>query len=267
MGVEQIAHVRGADLAYEVAQAGPDAPQVIWGHGLSQDRSAESVMGIIDWPRVTANVVRYDARGHGNSASTPELTGYGWDQLATDQLALATHIGFDTYISAGASMGCGTALHAAVQAPERIERCVLVIPPTGWETRAAQAGEWEIAATLIEEQGVEPMIAAGAQRPIPEPLQGDPMLAERRAHATRAWDPARLAHVLRGATHADLPSREAISNITAPCLILAWTGDPVHPMSTAVELAELLPNATLRTASTAEELVAWTDLFNDFITA
>ena len=256
------ATVRGAEIAYEVAGSGPD---LIWGHGLSQSRAAEAEVGLIDWSAVPARVVRYDARGHGESSTTAELTGYGWDELALDQLALADHLGIDRYVAAGASMGCGTALHAAIRSPERVERCILVIPPTGWETRRAQAGEWGKAADIIERDGVEPVIAARAEQPIPDPLAGDPTIRDRQAAMTRAWEPARLAHVMRGATHADLPDREDIAAVSAPTLILAWTGDPVHPISTAVELAELMPDATLHMASTAEELASWTELVAGFV--
>jgi pimeloyl-ACP methyl ester carboxylesterase len=162
-------------------------------------------------------------------------------------------------------MGCGTALHAALLAPERIDRLVLVIPPTGWETRAAQAGEWEKVAVLLEREGVEPVIAAREQQPLPDPLATDPEIRARQAAATRAWDPTRLAQVMRGATYADLPPRDALATIACPTLILAWTGDPVHPRSTADELHGLIAGSQLHVATRAEELAGWTDLLAGFL--
>ena len=96
---------------------------------------------------------------------------------------------------------------------------------------------------------------------------GDDERRERQADWTRSWDPARLAHVMRGATRANLPERDAIAMITAPTLILAWTGDPIHPVTTADELARLLPHADVHIASTAAELATWTDRIASFITA
>ncbi|MDA3038736.1 MAG: alpha/beta fold hydrolase [Actinomycetota bacterium] len=258
------ATILGAEIAYEVIG---DGLAFIWGHGLSQSRVAESVFGLIDFDRLPGQIVRYDARGHGESESTPDLPGYGWDQLALDQLALADHLGIDRYISAGASMGCGTALHAAVSAPNRVARCVLVIPPTAWETRATQAGEWQRIATMIEHDGVEPTIAARAAQPLPDPLADDAHVRDRQAAATRAWDPTRLAHVMRGAGHADFPTRDQVAAITAPTLILAWTGDPVHPDTTAHQLHELLPDSVLHVASTSSELSTWTSLVADFVSS
>ena len=254
--------IRGARLAYEMSGSGPP---LIWGHGLSMNRVSDAALGQLDWSRIPASVVRYDARGHGESESTPDLDAYSWEELGRDQLALADALGFGGYIAAGASMGCGTALHAAVLAPDRVRRLVLVIPPTGWETRAAQAEQWEVSASLVEREGVEALIAARAVLEPPDPFRGDEDRRERQAAATRMWDPRRLALVLRGATRANLPEREAVAAITAPALILAWTGDPVHPESTARELAGLLHRSELHVATTAAELASWTGLVADFV--
>ena len=254
--------VRHAELFYVQAGYGPD---LIWGHGLTQTRANEESLGLLDWSGIAARVLRYDARGHGLSQSTPELAGYSWEELARDQLALADHLDIDHYIAAGASMGCGTALHAAVLAPHRVARLVLVIPPTGWETRAVQADQWLTTARVIESKGVEPIIAAMEETAPPDPFADNAEWRNRQAAATRSWDPKRLALVLAGATTANLPDREQIKSITVPSLILAWTGDPIHPVSTAEELAELLPDASLYLASTAAELATWTDRVAAFV--
>lgn len=260
----ETATVRGARIAYETSGSGPD---LIWGHGLSQSRQDESVLSLVDWSKVPARVTRYDARGHGESESTPDLDGYSWAELAADQLALADQLGIGTYVAAGASMGCGTALHVAVQAPERLDKLILVIPPTAWETRAAQAELWGQAATVIETEGVEAMIAARAALDPPDPFADDPGFRDRSAAATRRWDTARLAHVMRGAARADFPTREQIAAIATPTLILAWTGDPVHPQATADELSRLIPHAERHDATTADDLATWTDQIASFITS
>lgn len=246
-----------------------DGPPLIWGHGLTQSRRLEDPAPLVDWHRVPARVVRYDARGHGESEPTADrndLDRYSWRALAEDQLALADGLGIRHYIAAGASMGCGTALHAAVAAPDRIDALVLAIPPTAWETRAAQAQQWGAGADLIEREGLEPFIAAGERRPIPGPFLDDPSYQPRRAAAIRSWEPGRLAHVLRGATSANLPDRAEVAGIACPTLILAWTGDPAHPESTALELVELLDDAELHLAATADDLAGWTDLVVGFLT-
>jgi 3-oxoadipate enol-lactonase len=71
--------------------------------------------------------------------------------------------------------------------------------------------------------------------------------------------------VFRGAATADLPDRAAIRGITVPTLILAWSGNPGHPTSTAEQLNELLPNSTLSVAGTWDELATWTDRMARFV--
>jgi pimeloyl-ACP methyl ester carboxylesterase len=252
------------DCTIEWGRSG-DGIDVVWGHGLTQSRALEDRRQLIDWANTDARVVRYDARGHGASESTPGLDGYGWDQLALDQLALADVIGLDRYVAAGASMGAATALHAAVLEPERIEGLVLAIPPTGWETRQAQAELYEQGADLVEQHGVEPLIRAGAALPPPDPFLGDDEYAARRADGLRSWDPARLALAMRGAAHAQMPSREAIAEIACPVLVLAWSGDGGHPVSTADELRRLLREVDVQIASTADELSTWTNQVADFV--
>ncbi|SFM82824.1 hypothetical protein SAMN05421805_1011677 [Saccharopolyspora antimicrobica] len=44
-----------------------------------------------------------------------------------------------------------------------------------------------------------------------------------------------------------------------PALILAWDTDPLHPVSTAERLHELLPNSALHVSKTAEDVKSWTN--------
>jgi 3-oxoadipate enol-lactonase len=263
--------IRGARL--EMEELGSvDATRwpLIWGHGLSSSRADEDVEPLVDMAVVARDgrrVVRYDARGHGESESTADLAGYGWDQLALDQLALADTLGIEPYVAGGASMGAATALHAAVRAPERIVGLLLVIPPTAWETRAEQTDMYRQMADVVEARGVEPLVAGAAMLPPPDPYLGRPEVRERRADSLRANDPERLARVFRGAATTDLPDPELVARIDVPSLILAWTGDPGHPVSTAERLHELLPRNETSLASTASELATWTDRVAGFLGA
>jgi 3-oxoadipate enol-lactonase len=237
---------------------------VIWGHGLTLNRASDADMGLLDWDRIPVSVVRYDAVGHGESASPPDISRFSWLELARDQLALADALGLGRYAAAGASMGCGTALHAAVLEPERVRALVLALPPTAWEARAAQAAQWEVTARVIETEGLEALIAMRADLELPDPYKGNEQRRAQQAAATRAWDPDRLAMVMRGATLANFPDRPQVAQITVPALILAWSGDAIHPLATAEELASLLPEAELHVASSASDLLGWTDLTREF---
>ena len=254
--------VRGARLHHEQRGTGPD---LVWGHGLTMDRAADDVTATLDWSAVPARVLRYDARGHGASTTTHDDTEYGWDSLAEDQLALCDALGIERYIGGGASMGCATAVHVAVKAPDRVTGLVLMIPPTAWETRAAQADLYRAGAEIVRTQGVEPMIRTRRSLPPPDPFAGDEGHQDQRDELLRAWDTDRLAQALRGAATADLPPRPAIAGLDVPTLILAWTGDPVHPVSTAEELHGLIGGSELVIASSRTELDGWTALVADFV--
>lgn len=257
--------VRGLELDVDVSGAG--SPTLVWGHGLTSNRDHENRGALLDWTQFGKQcaTVRYDARGHGRSDTSSDPTTFSWRSMAEDQLALADGLGIERYVAGGASMGCGTALHAAVLAPRRIQALILAIPPTAWESRQERVAIWAQMADLVERGGIEALIEPSAAIPPPDPLVGRQDVLEENERNQRGTDPHRLATVLRGAAHADLPTREAVAAITAPTLILAWTGDTGHPLTTAQQLCDLMPCAELVVASTAAELSSWTGLANDFI--
>lgn len=74
-----------------------------------------------------------------------------------------------------------------------------------------------------------------------------------------------MAAALRGAAASDLPEPAILQSLRAPALILAWRGDPAHPLSSAEQLAECLPRANLRVAATLAELRAWSGSIREFL--
>ncbi len=170
-----------------------------------------------------------------------------------------------SFVAGGASMGCATALHAATMAPDRIAAMVLAIPPTAWATRAAQQQNYEVSAQLVDSGQLDLLIAGGRSAPPPDPLAAVPQWRDGFEQMVRSTDPVRLARIFRGAAVADLPDPDAIAQLQQPTLILAWTGDPGHPMATAERLVELMPHATLHSAGNLEQLLAWTDITIEFL--
>jgi 3-oxoadipate enol-lactonase len=247
------AHIRGVDIHYDTGGLGAS---LVWGHGLMSSRAQEDEFGLIDWSeaRRHVSVLRYDARGHGESGFTVQPEAYRWDALALDQLELADHLGMDDYVAGGASMGAATALHAACMAPDRVKGLVLMIPPTAWETRAEQVDMYEVMSSTIERRTVEPLISARADVPLPDPIVGRTDWSERMERFMRAADPMRLVGLLRGAGFADFPTREEVASISVPTLVLAWSGDAGHPLTTANELGSLMKGSDVVVASTWDEL-------------
>ena len=168
--------VRGARLSVDVRGSGPP---LVWGHGLTSSRRREDEMGgLFGWSGLAdagrATVVRYDARGHGESGATPAADDYRWSSLALDQWALVDALGLEHPVLGGASMGAATALHAAMVRGEDVAGLVLVIPPTAWATRRAQAELYEAGAALVETSGVSAFVEAAASAPVPAPFRDLP---------------------------------------------------------------------------------------------
>lgn len=258
------ASIRGCRLDYDVIEASEspsDATPVVWTHGLSSSRADDAEMPLVDLERLATErqVLRYDARGHGLSGDLTDPAAGAWAEMANDLIGLIDHVGYDRVVLAGASMGTATSLHAALHLGARVERLVLVIPPTAWETRRNQMDAYLQMADVLERKGVEPLIAGMAAVAPPDPFVGDDAWRTKRSTALRRAAPDRLAAVFRGAALADLPDPEALRTIEAPALVLAWSGDPGHPVSTAERLGELLPDADVVISSTATELATWTD--------
>jgi pimeloyl-ACP methyl ester carboxylesterase len=222
--------------------------------------ASDDELGLFDFDAIAreASVLRYDARGHGESGSTADSADYHWRALAEDQLALADRLGINSYVAGGASMGAATALHAAVLAPERIRGLVLMIPPTAWATRAAQTDMYAAMADLVAAGDHATLLAGAAARPAPDPFTDDPYWGERFERVLTGTDPERLARVFRGAVTTDLPTEEQVAAIAVPTLILAWTGDPGHPATSAARLQELIPGSELALAATSDGLAGWT---------
>lgn len=258
--------IRGVEIAHRVASSA-GRPWFVWGHGLTSSMADDDEIALLDWHRLaeTVSLVRYDARGHGESAAPTDLDGYHWRELALDQLALADHLGVDRYVSAGASMGAATALYAALAAPERVSGLVLAIPPTAWSTRAAQRDTYELSARLLAAGELDAVVEGSRASLPPDPFAGDPAWHLRFERRVRTQDPSRLARVLQGAAATDLPPADVLASIAVPALVLAWTGDPGHPVSTAERLAEVLPTVELHLASTAADLATWTDRVAGFV--
>ncbi|RFA23376.1 alpha/beta fold hydrolase [Subtercola boreus] len=257
--------VRGARLAY-TDTGGDSLPLVINAHGLTSSRASAISSTLGDYRAVgetgRRRLLSYDARGHGESGAgdAPQVEDFVWTELALDLLAVADRFSPDAPVSGiGLSMGTGTLLHAAAHLPGRFDRLVLTAPPTAWQTRAGQASIYTMMADTIErypsaEEAEAALMAMFASAPLPELFAELPNYPGVPDVSMRL-----LPTVLRGAAESDLPSFEALAEIIQPTLILAWAGDPAHPVSTAEKLAELLPNSELVVSSTLQDVRGWGD--------
>jgi 3-oxoadipate enol-lactonase len=251
--------VAGATLDYVLS--GESGPLVVQLHGLTSSRQRDAELGL-DLPRALHDhrILRYDARGHGHSSGSPDEADYAWDRLAGDLIALLDHVAPGEQVhGVGTSMGSGTLLHAALRDPGRFASLTLVVPPTAWETRRSQARTYLVNADLVEREGIDAFVELGLMAPTVPAMADAP-----HTHPEVAED--LLPTVLRGAAATDLPDPEEIGGVEAPTLVLAWSDDPTHPLSTAALLHEVLPESRLVVARTPYGVMAWPSLFADHVT-
>ncbi|QAY60899.1 alpha/beta hydrolase [Microbacterium protaetiae] len=257
---EGSAVIRGARIDWSVAG---DGPLVIFGHGLTNDRDTMEDAGIFDFaPLVAAGfrLLRFDWRGHGASGGGTDPDEYTWSSLADDFLALIDELQPDEpVIAMGCSMGTGSILTAAVRRPDRFARLVLTAPPTAWQTRAAQGDMYRQLAQIVENGGVQALERAQEMMP---PVG---IFAELPAALPVRVSPQLLPTVLRGAAEADLPQQEAIRGLPVPTLILSWSGDPGHPVSTGETLHELIPDSEFQVAHSLAQTRAWGEAIVAFL--
>jgi pimeloyl-ACP methyl ester carboxylesterase len=207
-------------------------------------------------------VVRYDARGHGGSSGGYQERCYRWSAMVDDMLRAAE----GPFVAAGTGMGVATALYAALRAPRRVAALVLVLPPPAWDDRTMVAALYEADADLAETSGVRRLAEEVRRRPL------SPLLAQVRADAReiearhlQAMDPKLLVPLLRAAARSDLPRPEEARSIIVPTLLLAWEGDPAHPVATAQALADAMVQSDLRIAKDLADTKAWPSDIEEFL--
>ncbi|RHW23182.1 alpha/beta fold hydrolase [Pseudomonas jilinensis] len=247
-----------------------DGPALVWAHGLFGSMTLESACG---WFHPAADGqlrrIRYDARGHGQScaADTPEVC--QWTQLATEMLRVAEQTcSSEPFALGGQSMGCATALHAALQQPQRVSHLVMALPPTAWDSRPHQVLRYQKMIELLRRQGVAGLVKASRRfPPLPTWLRNSRSeLAGLMLDELAGFTQNNLINILQGAAASDLPSPAALQQLSIPALILAWGDDDIHPLSTAQGLARWLPNNELIIANSNADLQQWPALIDAFIT-
>jgi pimeloyl-ACP methyl ester carboxylesterase len=258
--------VRGVELNVEIAGREASDP-FFWGHGLMGSMAQEDAAGMLPWEGLedAVRLVRWDARGHGRSDSTPEPEDYRWEELAADLWALADLLKVERAVVGGVSMGAATALHAAVAAPQRVRGLVLMAPPTAWDSRARQARFYRGFARVVGAIGLVPIARLGDLAARAVSNEGLAAIQRTVTQNMRRADAQSVQLALRGAALSDLPTLESIAALDVPILILAWKQDPSHPLATSEALAKEMTHATLHVAETFDDIREWGGHVRNFV--
>ncbi len=169
-------------------------------------------------------VLRFDMRGHGKSAVSPEpLT---IEQLGRDVLRLLDEVKADRASVCGLSLGGMVALWLGIHAPGRLQRLIFA-------NTAARIGNqemWEQRIGTVQDTGMSPLAAATLERWFtPAYRARHPEEMEQIRQMIAATDPQGYLACCAVLRDADL--RAQIGAIEAASLVITGTHDPSTPPS------------------------------------
>ncbi len=238
--------VPGASLHYEVEGTGP---AVVLAHGLSLDTRMwdDQVPALRD----IATVVRYDSRGHGQSSDPDPDVAF---RHADDLWAVVDHLGVDSAVLVGLSMGGRIVVDAAVTAPERVRALVTldaVLDGVDWD---ADALDSIIAAGQTARDDLEAGRRLWLAHPFFVPARRDPKVAARLDEIVGDWRGYPWTVPDPGVA-IDPPAIEVLDRITAPTTVVVGELDVRCFRAMAAVLATDIPEAQLVTVPDAGHMV------------
>lgn len=225
----------GCRIAYRL-DGPPDAPVLL----LSNSLGTNLAMWEPQLPRFTQRfrVLRYDSRGHGQSAAPPGA--YSLDRLGRDAVELLESLGIERVHFCGLSKGGMVGQWLGYRHPECVDRLVLANtaafmgPPSAWQRRM----------DVVSRQGMSAVADAVVERWF--------------TPAYRAHQPGRVAQIREMllatppsgyagccAAIRDMDLRPTSRLISRPTLVIAGRRDLAIPILNAKDLVSLIPGAAL----------------------
>jgi 3-oxoadipate enol-lactonase len=227
------AQLKDARLHYEIAGP-PTAPALVFSNSLGATLSMwDSQVSAF---QKKFRVLRYDTRGHGQSAATPGP--YTIEQLGRDVLALLDELHFDRVNFCGLSMGGQTGMWLALNAAARLNKLILcntaakIGGPDLWNTRieaVRKGGMNSISAAVMER-----WFSSDFRSNSPDVIAAIKQLFER----TKPEGYAANCAALR-----DFDARETIAAIHTPTLVISGTHDAATTPADGRFLADHIPGA------------------------
>lgn len=226
----------GGGVALAVTEVGDrNAPAWVVAHGVGSH--SRFIRDAFAGPLVSAGwrLVSYDLRAHGGSQPVRDPALHSLDHHVGDLAAVVTAVGARRV--GGVSLGGHVAVtYAAQVGAEAVLACL-----PAWTGRAIP-GQGAHAAVAAEVRGLG---VAG----LLERFRDDTALAPwLRQVLLRDWpehDPASLAAALEALDGACAPTESELRSLAVPLGVVAWAGDPGHPLEVARDWVAWAPRATL----------------------
>lgn len=269
----EIRYVTATGVPTRVADLGSGDPVVLLhGRGGHLETFARTLPALVAAGR---RAIAFDILGHGLTGRSPSGS-YTVEELTDHVLATLDALGLDAVDLVGQSLGGWAAALAALRAPERVRRLVL-IEPAGLQAEAERLADPTVRAAY--ERGgqayAEPTPDAVRTRLaglLADPSEVDPELVQVRAALYRPQEARRVHRLVRAADNGpSLLTPERLSALTPPVLFIR--GEHGHTPAAVVEAAvSAVPHARLLAVPKAKQWPQYEqpDLVNasliDFIT-
>lgn len=212
------------------------------------------------------HVVTLDPLGHGRSDRPEDPRGYSVTAWAEQVVHLLDHLGAESAVVGGTSLGANVSLEVAVIAPERVRGLVVEMPVLD---NAVETGILAFAPMMFVARHLPLTVWATARisRLVPRRLVGH---LGRVVLETLDQRPAAMAAAIHGLFFGRAaPPASARRRIEQPAIVVGHPADPIHLDVDARMLADELAQGTY---VRAESILEWrlrperlTDLTADFV--
>jgi proline iminopeptidase len=267
----------GTGLAFRTSGAGAEPPVVCLPGGPMR---AGAYLGDLGGLAARRRIAVLDLRGTGDSERPADPGSYRCDRQVDDVEALRKHLGLDRLDLLGHSAGASLALRYAARYPDRLRRLVLVTPSTravGFELTVAQrrrimarrSGEPWYAEAAAAYGSIAGRTATGADWAAVAPMYyGRWDEAARRHQAAEPGQRNGSAARIYNSAGAFEPeaTREALTAVVAPVLVLAGELDWIVSPALAADVAALFPRGQVVVQPNAAHY-PWLDAPAAFVTA
>ncbi|MCA1863227.1 3-oxoadipate enol-lactonase [Janthinobacterium sp. HSC-3S05] len=183
-------------------------------------------------------VVRYDTRGHGQSASGGAP--FGIERLGQDVVALLDHLDIERAAFCGISMGGLTGQWLGIHQPRRLTHLVLA----NTAARIGGAAPWQLRAEQVRRDGMAAVAESAAARWFtPQFIEREADTVARLAGILLSQDAGGYAACCDVLAQTDL--HDAVGTIAVPTLIIAGEHDPVTTIDDGRWLQQQIAGARL----------------------
>src|SRR5882762_7561587 len=181
-------------------------------------------------------VLRYDGRGHGQSAATPGP--YTIQQLAGDVLQLLDALKLDRVYFCGLSMGGMIGMHLGIAHASRLHKIVLC----NTAAKIGTADVWNARITAVQTGGMKAVAGAVIDRWLTAGFRAaHPAETAQVLSLLEGCDPAGYAATCAAVRDADF--RQTLTGIQVPTQVVAGTHDPATPPADGRSLSEQIRGA------------------------